>query len=174
MGTPRFDIIGQLPALRRYARSLTRDATDAEDLVHDALLRAYDRRSTFRVGARPLPWLLSILHSTFIDGLRSRRAAKRREEGLAREVEDGYAPSQEHAVRLGQVRKAFEMLPDDQRAALHLVAIEGLSYQDAAEALNVPVGTVMSRIGRARAALRAMEDAVPERPVLRIVGGQDD
>ena len=82
-------------------------------------------------------------------------------------------------MRLQQVQAAFMSLPDDQRAALHLVAIEGLSYQDAAITLNIPVGTLMSRLGRARAALRAFEagtDIRPSeagRPHLRIVGGSD-
>ena len=79
---------------------------------------------------------------------------------------------QEHSVRLAQVREAFFSLPEEQRSALHLVAIEGLSYQEAADASGVPLGTLMSRIGRARAALREMESAapVPAKNHLRIVG----
>ena len=80
---------------------------------------------------------------------------------------------QEHSVRLAQVREAFLNLPEEQRAALHLVAIEGLTYSEAAEAIGVPLGTLMSRIGRARAALRDMEDVSSARTKshLRIVGG---
>ncbi len=77
------------------------------------------------------------------------------------------------AVRLGQVRDAFFRLAEEQRAALHLVAIEGMAYRDAADALGIPVGTLMSRIGRARAALRALEEDGP-RARLSIVGGRDD
>jgi RNA polymerase sigma-70 factor (ECF subfamily) len=74
-----------------------------------------------------------------------------------------------------QVREAFLGLAEEQRAALHLVAIEGLSYQEAADTLGVPIGTLMSRIGRARAALRLMEEAAPAKPNhLRIVGGPND
>jgi RNA polymerase sigma-70 factor (ECF subfamily) len=81
---------------------------------------------------------------------------------------------QEHSVRLSQVREAFFKLPEEQRSALHLVAIEGLTYSQAADATGVPLGTLMSRIGRARAALREMEDAVPVhgKNHLRIVGGE--
>ena len=69
----RFDVVGQLAALRRYARSLTRDDVDAEDLVHDTLLRAYERRATFRPGRNIRTWLMSILHNRFVDGMRGRR-----------------------------------------------------------------------------------------------------
>ncbi|PTE18887.1 RNA polymerase subunit sigma, partial [Cereibacter changlensis JA139] len=78
---------------------------------------------------------------------------------------------QEDVVRLAQIRAAFFRLPEDQRAALHLVAIEGLSYPEAAKVLGVPQGTLMSRLARARAALRAFEDGAPH---LKLVGGRDD
>ena len=172
----RFDVIGQLGSLRRYARSLTRDANEAEDLVHDALVRAYERRGSFRRGGNLRAWLLSILHNAFIDTLRSRRAEAVREDAAGQLAGTSVEPAQDHAVRLSQVRDAFYQLPPEQRAALHLVAIEGLSYQEAAEALAIPLGTLMSRIGRARAALRAMEAApgAGSNPHLRIVGGRDD
>lgn len=170
--TPRFDVLGQLGALRRYARSLSRDASDAEDLVHDALVRAYERRSSFRSGGNMRAWLLSILHNTFVDRVRSRSAEAARAAESVRLGETALAAPQEHSVRLAQVRDAFMALPEEQRAALHLVAIEGLSYQEAADALAIPLGTLMSRIGRARAALRAMEEGLPARGShLKIVGG---
>ena len=169
---PRFDVLGQIGALRRYARSLTRDSSDAEDLVHDALVRAYERRTSFRPGGNMRAWLLSILHNTFIDGVRSRRSEAARVAESARMGETALAAPQEHSVRLSQVRDAFMALPEEQRATLHLVAIEGLSYQEAADALGIPLGTLMSRIGRARAALRAMEEGAPARGShLKIVGG---
>ena len=169
---PRFDVLGQIGALRRYARSLTRDANDAEDLVHDALVRAYERRASFKAGGNMRAWLLSILHNAFVDGLRSRKSEAARSVESARMMERALAAPQEHSVRLSQVRDAFMDLPEEQRAALHLVAIEGLSYQEAADALDIPLGTLMSRIGRARAALRAMEEGTPARGNhLKIVGG---
>jgi RNA polymerase sigma-70 factor (ECF subfamily) len=170
----RFDIVGQLGSLRRYARSLTRDGADAEDLVHDALVRAYERRGTFRAGGNLRAWLLTIVHNVFIDRMRSRRSEAARIE-QAGHLTDGSVPaSQDHSVRLSQVREAFLALPEEQRSALHLVAIEGLSYAEAAEVSGVPLGTLMSRIGRARAALREMEEgpSAKARPRLRIVGDE--
>ena len=187
------DVLGQLASLRRYARSLARDDAQAEDLVHDALVRAYEHRSTFRTGAVLRTWLFAILHNTFIDGRRQRVAELRREAEAARASEPALPAGQEGSTRLRQVHAAFMALPPEQRAALHLVTIEGLTYQEAAGALGIPVGTLMSRLGRARAALRAFEalgqaglPALPApapqgpgvpaapRPNLRVVGGADD
>jgi len=171
----RFDVVGQLGSLRRYARSLTRDSSEAEDLVHDALVKAYERRNSFRRGGNLRAWLLSIVHNTFIDAARSRRSDALRTQEAAHLADQAAPPPQDHSVRLAQVRESFLGLPDEQRAALHLVAIEGLSYQEAADALGIPLGTLMSRIGRARATLRAMEEGSAARPNhLRIVGGRDD
>jgi len=175
----RMDVIGLLGPLRRYARSLTRDDTQAEDLVQDTLVRAYERHGSFRSGGNLRGWLLSILHNTFIDGRRRHAAEARRLEQAVAIAETAAPPPQENQIRFQQVQAAFLRLPDEQRAALHLVAIEGLPYQEAADALGIPVGTLMSRLGRARAALRAFEagtDVQPSeagRPRLRIVGGSD-
>lgn len=175
MKAPRssLDVFGHLGPLRRYARSLTGNDTDAEDLVHDALLRAYERRAGFRSGGNLRGWLMSILHNTFIDRVRAARAERRGVEAAAEVAEASIPAPQEHAARLGKVRDHFFALPEEQRAAIHLVAIEGLSYQDAADALGIPVGTLMSRIGRGRAALREMEDDPSANPGhLRLVGGK--
>ncbi|MFC1458654.1 sigma-70 family RNA polymerase sigma factor [Microvirga arabica] len=176
----RMDVIGLLGPLRRYARSLTRDEAQAEDLVQDTLVRAYERHESFRSGGNLRGWLLSILHNTFIDGRRHHMAEARRLEQAAAMMETAAPPSQESQVRFQQVQAAFLRLPDEQRAALHLVAIEGLPYQEAADALGIPVGTLMSRLGRARAMLRGFEAGThlaqpPEgkRPRLRIIGGAD-
>ncbi|RWA76870.1 MAG: sigma-70 family RNA polymerase sigma factor [Mesorhizobium sp.] len=170
----RFDIVGQLGSLRRYARSLTRDGADAEDLVHDALVRAYERRGTFRSGGNLRAWLLAIVHNIFIDRVRSCRSEAARIEQAGHVAYTSAPASQDHSVRLSQVREAFLSLPEEQRSALHLVAIEGLSYAEAAEVSGVPLGTLMSRIGRARAALREMEEGARVRGKnhLRIVGGE--
>ena len=169
-----FDVIGQLSSLRRYARSLVRSSTDAEDLVQDALVKAYERRSTFRSGASLRNWLLSIVHNTHIDRRRSAIARQRREETVQMEADIAYPAGQEHSVRLMQVREAFMNLPDDQREALHLVAVEDMSYQEAAETLGIPVGTLMSRISRARAKLRSFEETARPPVHLKLVGGDND
>ncbi|MCF1480628.1 sigma-70 family RNA polymerase sigma factor [Agrobacterium vitis] len=190
-----FDVIGQLAALRRYALSLVRNnADEAEDLVNDALVRAYEHQNSFRRGGNIRQWLFSILHNTHVDSLRRRRSAARRDAQAADLVDPVVGAEQEHVVRLAQVRRAFLDLPEEQRQALHLVAIEELSYQEAAEVLDIPMGTLMSRLSRARARLRDLEmtdagrRALPapvEKPAhrgqgsqkqtgLRIVGGSDD
>src|SRR3982751_5007538 len=120
------DVIGQLAPMRRYAHTLTRDETLAEDLVHDALVRAYERRATFRSGANLRTWLLAILHNTFVDRWRQREAEP------SRLVETIAPADQESRVRFQQIAQAFQALPDEQRAVLHLVAIEGLPYNEAA------------------------------------------
>lgn len=168
-----FDVIGQLSALRRYARALARDASDAEDLVHDALVRAYERRATFRPGASLRNWLIAIVHNTHIDRLRARMASERRDRSAVLEAEPAMPAPQEHAVRLRQVREAFMALPEEQREALHLVCVEDLSYPEAAQALGIPVGTLMSRISRGRARLRAFEDEPQNASHLKIVGGSE-
>jgi RNA polymerase sigma-70 factor (ECF subfamily) len=178
MGHSSFNVVDQLQALRRYARSLARDESDAEDLVQQTLVHAYVKRGTFRTGGNLRAWLFSILHNTFVSEWR-RRVSEARRVRDSSAFEDYELPNQEHAVRLKQLRAAFFELPEDQRAALHLVAIEGLSYAEAAAALDVPAGTLMSRLARARAALRdyeqarALPPAIPTNP-LRIVGGSDE
>ena len=166
-----FDVIGQLAALRRYARSLVRNSDEAEDLVHDALVRAFEKRKSFRSGGNLRTWLLSILHNAHIDRLRRNRSLTRRHDEAAVEAEQSLPAGQEHAVRLQQVRDAFFDLPEEQREALHLVAIEDLSYQEAANALGIPIGTLMSRISRARAQLREFEENTPRKSHLRLIGG---
>ncbi|MDB5523105.1 MAG: polymerase sigma factor, sigma-70 family protein [Rhizobium sp.] len=169
-----FDVISQLASLRRYARSLVQSPTEAEDLVHDALVRAYERKETFRAGGNLKSWLLSILHNTHVDKRRSEFARQKRDDAAFRQADWAEGAAQEHSVHLGQIRSAFLELPDEQREALHLVAIEDLSYQQAADALGIPVGTLMSRVSRARARLRAHEDGHGDRPNLRLVGGGHD
>ena len=119
-----FDVIGQLAALRRYARSLARNSPDAEDLVHDALVRAYERRSTFRSGANLRNWLFAIVRNAHIDRVRSAMSRGQRDGQTAQEAALSYPAHQEHSVRLAQVREAFMLLPEEQREALHLVAVE--------------------------------------------------
>lgn len=177
----RFDVLRELPRLRRYARVLTRSDIDAEDLVHDALVRAYEKRASFRTGHDLRVWLLSILHNVFVDEVRARGAEARRLARAGDLADRQLAPNQDHHVRFCQVRQAFFDLPYDQRAALYLVAIEGMSYVEAATALRVPVGTLMSRVARARVALRAIEESDPatsadttKKPSLRVVGGRNE
>lgn len=176
MGTDDLDIVGQLEPLRRYARVLTRNAEAADDLVQSAFLRAHERRATFRDGADVRVWLMSILHNIFIDERRSGLTTAARERAWT-DLQPGFvAPSGEMAVRLSELRNAFLALSQEQREALHLVAVEGLGVAEAAEILRVPAGTVMSRVGRARDALRDFEEksgADGKVRSFRLVGGRD-
>ena len=183
-----YDVLANLAPMRRYARALTRDEIAAEDLVHDALVRAYERRSTFRRGGNLRTWILSILHNTFIDSQRRLKAEQRRVSQTAELHEAHFPAGQENAIRLQQIKQAFLSLPDEQRSVLHLVAIEGMKYQEAADTLGISIGTLMSRLGRAREALRRFEEGGAGNPSeakllltrknghpkLKVVGGQDE
>lgn len=167
----RDDATQHLPALRRYARSLTLDAIAADDLVQQALLSAYEHSHSFKPGASLRAWLFAILHNQFISGARRAGIEQRALSELARR-EEAVAGGAEQAALLRETAARFASLPDSQRSVLHLIAIEGLSYQQAAAALDVPIGTIMSRLSRARAALR--EPDLPETAGrLHIVGGKD-
>lgn len=167
-------ILSLLPALRRYALVLTRDPAEAEDLVQDALLRGHERRRSHRPGDNLRAWLMSILRNRFVDRLRDHRARRRREAEAAALAPHMIDAPQDAAVRLAQLREAFMNLPAEQREALSLIAIEGLSYAEAAEIAGVPAGTIMSRVARARARLRSFEEGGDiARPAFKVVGGRD-
>lgn len=172
MDDPR-DMEADLLAMRRYARALARDDSDADDVVQDALLRAIERQETYQPHRSRTRWLLAIVHNVFISGKRRQAAEIRRDEHFAQTLLSSIDPQQEEQVRLTEIARSFAALPDNQRAVLHLTAIEGMSYQATADLLHIPIGTVMSRLSRARAALREGEKGT-SRPHLRLVGGQDD
>ena len=153
-----------IPRLRRYARVLLRDSVGADDLVQDCLERAIGRWHQRRLDGDARTWLFTILHNLAMN--RMRQSARR---GSHIPVEDAdpiaitRAPDQESGIHHRDVVQALDRLPDDQRAVLVLVTIEELSYADTAKALGVPIGTVMSRLSRARARLRD-EIAGSDRP----------
>jgi RNA polymerase sigma factor (sigma-70 family) len=163
-----------IPALRRYARTFVRDAGAADDLVQDTLERAISRWHQRRSDGDTRTWLCTILHNLAVSHLR--RAARRgREVPLDDAGEsDVAAPStQEDALRRDDILGAVGQLPDDQRSVLLLVSIEDASYTEAARILDIPIGTVMSRLARARARLVTLleEQGKPasDRPHLRRV-----
>ena len=167
------DVVPHLPAMRRYARALLRDDAAADDLVQQALLNAIERSRTFRPGGSLKAWLLAILHNQHVSARRSAAAETRKLERFGEMAPTESTGNQEHTVYLRQIAVRFAALPDTARATLHLVAVEGLNYREASEALGVPVGTVMSRLSRARAALRRLHGPIGEEVPLRIVGGRD-
>lgn len=157
-----------IPALRRYARALTRNADLADDLVQDCLERAIARRGLFRPTGPVRAWLFTILLNLFRNWARSER---RRGETVALDVsgaELSSPASQPGHIALAEMARAIETLPLDQKEALLLIVLEGMSYAEAATILGIPQGTLMSRLGRARATLRTMTSAMPE-PFLRAV-----
>ncbi len=155
-------MIAHLPALRRYAMGLAGSLPAADDLVQDCIERALLRVETLQSEDRMGGWLRSILFHLFIDG---RRQMKHRGEGVQLEViedsPDGAAlPDRQHEAQ--EVLRATTLLSPEHRQVLILVGVEGLSYREAAEEMGIPVGTVMSRLARARDQLRAMlEKGVP-------------
>lgn len=156
-----------VPALRRYARALTRDVDRADDLVQDCLERALARRGLFRPTGPVRAWLFAILLNIHRNALRSTR--RRGEQVDIDQVPEPATPApQPGHIALAETARAIDTLPLEQKEALLLVALEGLAYQEAADILKVPLGTLMSRLGRARAALRTMTGA-PSEPHLRTV-----
>lgn len=156
-----------VPALRRYARALTRDADQADDLVQDCLERAIARRGLFRPTGPVRAWLFTILLNLYRNGLRATRRRGRMVD-LELAPERAVPPPQPGHIALAELARAIDTLPLEQKEALLLVALEGLPYQEAADILKVPLGTLMSRLGRARAALRVMT-GTPSEPHLRTV-----
>jgi RNA polymerase sigma-70 factor (ECF subfamily) len=153
-------LIAVLPRLRRFARGLTGSTADADDLVQAACERALARQHQFQEGTRFDSWMFRIVQTIWIDQMRARGV--RREEGeLAEEHLGSDEPVRrvEARLALAEIRRAVDRLPPDQRAALLLVTVEGLSYREAAEVVQVPVGTIMSRLARARMALQLQLDA---------------
>lgn len=156
-----------MPALRRYARALTHDIDRADDLVQDCLERAIARRGLFRPQGPVRPWLFTILTNLHRNSLRQarRRGAMVQLDAVPEPAIE--APQPGH-LALAELARALDALPLDQKEALLLVTLEGLSYHDAAAILHVPLGTLMSRLGRARAALRSVT-GTPAEPHLRTV-----
>ena len=149
------ELVTLLPRLRRFARALTRNPHDADDLVQLALERALARAHQLRPDAGVTGWVFGILRHAWIDELRARA---RRERVFAPEESGqnvGDAGQGAQVERLS-VHDAMARLPQDQRLAVALVLIEGLSYKEAAHAMDVPIGTLTSRLARAREALQAM------------------
>jgi RNA polymerase sigma-70 factor (ECF subfamily) len=149
----REQIVDLLPRLRRFARTLARDPHDADDLVQIAVERALTRSSQLREDTRLSSWVFGILRNAWIDETRTRgrRNMLFAPEELGENVGD--ASSESHTETLS-VQDAVARLPDEQRMAIGLVLVEGLSYKEAAEIMGVPVGTLTSRLARGREALQ--------------------
>ncbi|MEI8393644.1 MAG: sigma-70 family RNA polymerase sigma factor [Rhodospirillaceae bacterium] len=145
-----------ITSLRRYARALVRDRSEADDLVQEALARALSRADKFLAGTNLRAWLFTIMHNVHVNQVRSRagRPAEVTVEDAVLEPSLSRPANQEARVELGEMMRVLETLPAEQRQVLLLVALEGMKYDEVAKVLDVPIGTVMSRLSRAREAMR--------------------
>ncbi|KVE29563.1 RNA polymerase subunit sigma-70 [Burkholderia singularis] len=148
-----------LPRLLAFARRLCGDTHDADDLVQRACLRALERSHQLQRDTSPLNWMMSIVHSSWMSELRARRVRTRSQidwnDDFMNALENPAAVDPQVQAMNAQVIRAVELLPETLRGTMMLIAIEGLSYQEAAGELDVPIGTVMSRLWRARRSIGA-------------------
>ena len=144
-----------LSHVRAYARSLCRNADAADDLVQDALVRAWSARHQFTVGTNFKAWIFTILRNRFLDQCRRDRELKQRLSDATREY-GTVAPSQEVIMQFDDMARAFWQLSPHHREILMLAGANGLSYEEAAKVVGCAVGTVRSRLSRARAELQAV------------------
>jgi len=153
------DLAAVIPRLRRYARVLTANSTRGDDLVQDTLTRAWEKHSYWRPGSDLRAWLFTIMHNLFVNQL---AAAKRDAENISLDAQSETGPplllaeesDPTRRIELREVMKQVQRLPDEQREVLLLVAVEGMRYDEVAATLEIPVGTVMSRLSRARDKLK--------------------
>lgn len=159
------EIIAEVPSLRAFARSLTRDAVSADDLVQETLLKAIANIEKFKPGTNMRAWLFTIQRNAFYS---DRRKAARETEDPDGDLAASLSVKPDHDGRLamGEFQKAFVQLSDEQREALTLIGAMGYSYEDAAEMCGVALGTMKSRVGRARKELAVLlhlgEDGVSD------------
>lgn len=148
------DLVALLPKLRRFARALTRDVAEADDLVQVAVERGLIRRAQWRPDTNLASWMFTLMKNAWIDETRARG----RRNAVLRPAEDGERMADAAAsdpVSRAAVEQAMKALPTDQRLAVALVLVEGLSYAEASEVMGVPTGTLTSRLVRGRRALAA-------------------
>lgn len=169
-----FPLVDHIPSLRRYARSLTGDAWQADDLVQDTLERACSKWRLWTAGSDLRAWLFTLMHNIFVNQVRS--AVRRAAAGTtvdADEVSGELVSEDAGTAQSLDLQRCLLRLPEDQRAVVLLVSLEDLSYAEVAKITGVPVGTVMSRLSRARSRLRELMDepaavaAGPSAPLLR-------
>ena len=159
----RTEIAALVPRLRRFARALSGSSELGDDIVQTACVKALSRLDQFAPGTRLESWMFRIVRNAFLDHLRLKKAqGERTGEGVLDAQTDGGlgARRAEDSLTLAAVRREMAALPEDQRTVMALVAIEGLSYREAAEITGVPIGTVMSRLARARRRLLQLSDEV--------------
>lgn len=167
MQDERDRLIACIPRLRRYARALLGDRTGADDLVQDTMERGWKKLSTWQRGSDMRAWLFGIMHNLHVDQVRKPSLPTEELD------EDTPLPSSRHAVSDGlemrDLDTALRSLPPEQREILLLVALEEMSYEEVAATLGLPLGTVMSRLSRARQKLRAQMEGRSVVSLLKVV-----
>jgi RNA polymerase sigma-70 factor (ECF subfamily) len=154
----RDEVVALIPALRAFAWSLCHNGSDADDLVQDTLIKAWTNREKFEVGTNLRAWLFTILRNTYYTAVLRRRREVRDETGeYAGALKS--PPTQDWSVALQSLQVALRKLPEEHREALVLVGAAGLSYEEAAEICGCALGTIKSRVNRARARLLKIMDA---------------
>ena len=146
-------LVELIPRLRRYARALAGDRATADDLVQDTLERAWSKLHLYRRGTDLRAWLFTVMHNVHVNRVRSGRVTDPLDDEMP---ELASRASQGDTLVLRDLDRSIARLPDEQRAVLLLVALEEMSYEEVARSLGIPIGTVMSRLSRARDKLRAM------------------
>ena len=152
------ELVAILPRLRRFALGLTRNGAEADDLVQAACEKAIARIDQWEPGTRLDSWMFRIIQTTHIDLIRGNKRRDGYLEVIEGQVENSFDGERaaEASMTLDSVRRAIYTLPDEQRAVVMMVSVEGLSYKEAAEVLQIPMGTLTSRLVRARTALARM------------------
>ena len=146
-------LVELIPRLRRYARALVGDRASADDLVQDTLERAWAKLHLYRRGTDLRAWLFTVMHNVHVNKVRATRVTDTLDDELP---ELAQRASQGDTLLLRDLDRAIARLPSEQRAVLLLVTLEEMSYEEVAHALDIPTGTVMSRLSRAREKLRMM------------------
>ncbi len=157
-----------LPHLRRFALALTRDGDKADDLVHDTVERALSRWYLRKPGLALRPWLFAILRNLNISGHR-KQGRMRVDDDVEIDTISSGASGPEDRLELKQVLGLLANLPEELRAAILLVSVEGFAYADAARIMDIPVGTLMSRLSRGRKKLRILVETPPEQRLRRVI-----
>jgi RNA polymerase sigma factor (sigma-70 family) len=159
-------IVGLIPRLRRYARALVGERTAADDLVQDTLERAWAKLHLYRRGTDLRAWMFTVMHNVYVNQLRAARPGAQLDE----EMPELARPAREtEALEMRDLDRAIRRLPPEQREVLLLVVLEDMSYDEAARTLGIPIGTVMSRLARAREKLRAMLSGLPPEGKLKVI-----
>lgn len=147
------DLLGAIPSLRAFAVSLTQNADKADDLVQETLVKAWDKHESFQPGTNLKAWLFTILRNEFYSQMRKRGREIQDSDGVFTERLSVH-PSQYGVMDMQDFKKALDALPDDQREAIILIGASGFSYEEAAEICQCAVGTMKSRVSRARTRLQ--------------------